>query len=340
MKNVFKKSIASSLIGLLGINSLTWIPSAWADAPRVSSPSYTLSFDIPDHGVIDLYHNASMARDRISNSLYLLRNTAVEDLLNTRRSLKTLIGGTARLREVSNNPSLGFDVPGGIVDLYLLGRLGGDTAASSDENSVSGPDSSAAPSASGAQTHGIDTETVPEIANAIHWIGGHEPGYDENLRARLILGLAYVSAQLTQFDQQLKFIQDDYWLDQGVSQQFFHEEIEPIEQAQATGGSGMVGVDSATFNTAKGLWLTHHRMKDVINVLAGHREYLLDRYHLLGVEVDGKPLYKQIYQAMQGSGFPAADLVQPAVEQRLAPGEEPIPLPSSLKSPSTRPLAG
>jgi hypothetical protein len=152
---------------------------------------------------------------------------------------------------------------------------------------------------------------------------------------RLLMGLAYVSAQITKFDQQLKFIQDDFWISPAISSDFYKEEIQPIEEAQthstAMMGGAMVGVETTTYNMIKGLWLDRHQMKDVINVLAGHREYLLDRYHLLGVELEGKPLYKYIYEAMQSQGFPAADLVQSAVDAHLPQGTEPMQLPVSFE---------
>ena len=129
MKREFKQAVANSLIGLILLNAASWAPAAMANESKVTHLTYDFSLGIPNEGAIDLYHNAYTTKDPVSNSLYVLRNSAVEDLLNTRRSLKVLLGGTERLRRVSGKYDLSFDVPGGVVDLYLLGRLGAQNSA-------------------------------------------------------------------------------------------------------------------------------------------------------------------------------------------------------------------
>jgi hypothetical protein len=322
---VFKKSIAIILIGTTALNSLMWVPRALADQESrpISRPTFAFSFDVPYHGALDAYHNAYMSRDRISNSLYALRNTAVEDLLNTRRALKALIGGTARLHAMPGGKDLGFEVPGGVTNLYLLGDLQTTARPSRSESSDF---------ADTISSHGIDQNTLPEIADTIRWIATQEPDYNEALRTRLLLGLAYVSAQLTKFDQQLKFIETDFWKDPDIAYQYHREEIQPVLQAQtqgaaAGGGSAPSDLTNSHRQQIKRNWYERHQMIDVVSALAGHREYLMDRYHLLGVEINGKPLYQVLYAAMEKQGFPSAGLKQPVSEHRLPGGSDPIPLP-------------
>ena len=148
------------------------------------------------------------------------------------------------------------------------------------------------------------------------------------------MGLAYVSAELTQFDQQIKFLTTDFWNAPEINKEFYNTEIEPIESAQnrIMGLGGNTGAAfSQTYDLQKKNWLTQHGVLNVLNVLAGHREYLLDRYHLLGIEVDGVPLYQLIYQAMQSAGFPSAKMVQAPVALHLPAGNDPIPMPATFE---------
>lgn len=340
------KTIASTLIGLMGVNSLTWLPQAWASPganSAISIPSYTLSLGIPNRGDIDAYHNAYKDRDLISNSLYLLRNTAIEDLLNTRRSLKVLLGGTANARRIAKDPNLGFEVPGGITDLYLLGDLGATARARPSQNSSSVDAQELAldldtaipaPIGSQQQSHGIDTDSVPAIAEPLHWLSKSKPEYDANLRGRLLMGLAFVSAQLVKYDQQLKFLERDFWEEPSIRNQFDREVLVPLRKSlkKMTGGKGnfMIGFDHYA-DLAKRSWLTGHEMDSVFAVLAGHREYLMDRYHLLGISVEGRPLYQRIYAEMEKLGFPSAQMVQPVVEKKLPSGSDPIPMPEAFE---------
>src|SRR4051794_20699780 len=108
-----KKILASALIALIALNGSLPALHAHAGEPKSSDPTYSISLDVPNRGLIDLRHGAFDSRDSISSALYVLRNTAIEDLLNTRRSLKILLGGTDRARQVSRQSDLGFEVPGG-----------------------------------------------------------------------------------------------------------------------------------------------------------------------------------------------------------------------------------
>lgn len=322
-----KRSMASVLT--LSVALQTGAPLAFADAPqtgapRASSLTYTFSSEIPNHGAIDLFHNAYLSRDRVSNSLYLLRNTAIEDLLNTRLALKTLLGGQARTQQISKKNDLNFEVPGGVIELYLLGNL--DLLGSTKNRDSARPSYAMASTGGLTERSSIESDTAPEIARAIHPLGDQTGSYDDALRARLLLGLAYISAQITKFDRQIKFIEEDFWNNPTITVEFYDQELEK-RYRQAKLDPDL----NALEHSVKEQWLSRHGMTDILATLAGHREYLLDRYHLLASEVDGAPLYQQIYKAMQKVGFPAADQAQPLPSPHLPSGTDPIQMPSSFE---------
>jgi hypothetical protein len=314
------QALIATLVGLIAFGPLSPLVRRAEANPNAAEPAFTFSFDVPNHGALDVYHNAFTMRDAISDSLYALRNTAMEDLLNSRKALKVLLGGTERARDraraLGHSGPIGFNVPSGVVDLYLLGRLGRNQ------------DHSPLAQAQGRPVHGISTEGVPEVANAIHWLDGNEPAYDPELRYKLVRGLVYVSALLAKYDQQVKFVEKDFWADRRIDSQFYEEELEDWVRSVAMAG-GQPDI-STMYDFARKRWMADHKMGEVIAVLAGQREFLLDRYHLLGIEVAGKPLYHHVYRAMEAKGFPAASTVQAPVRPRLPSGTEPIPVPTGF----------
>jgi hypothetical protein len=291
MKSGFwTRTIAATLSGVLGINTL--VSSLTAHA----SGTLQVSLGIPYQGTIDARHNALDGRDRVANSLYLLRNTTVEDLLNTRRSLKILMGGTEHVRRVTRDETLGFAVPGTISDLYL---------------------------------HGSEAPLAP----VIRWLNRVEPQYDAELRGRLLTGLMGVSAQLVTYDQQIKFIERDFWEVPEIKNQFEREVFAKTREllTRMNNVKRVMDIDQAYAN-AQRAWLKQHKMTDQLSTLAGLREHLLDRYHLLGIEKGGKLLYERIYAVMEKHGFPEAKLVQPPVSRKLPQGTDPIELPTGFEA--------
>jgi hypothetical protein len=311
-----KAAIAATLIASLAVQAVAPLALAGEPGPSggASLPTYVFRSGLPDQGMLDAYHSATDARDRVSHSLYALRSTAIEDLLNTRRALKVLIGGSERLRSLPDGKDLYFEVPGTVTDLYLT------NAGRSDSDSGAGSD-------------------LGRMASAIRWLNREEPRYDTQQRTRLLMGLAFVSAQIAKLDQLRKFVETDYWNHPMVSLQYSREEIQPALRNQALGsafmgGSGATGLSEDHRTALKQRWYEKHAMTGLLQEIATQREFLLDRYHLLGAPIDGKPLYQRIYAAMaamEKQGFPSPLLVQPVIDPKLPEAGKPIPLPDSFE---------
>jgi hypothetical protein len=308
------KFIAIALLTTQLLQLTLFAPSLSSRALAETSPTpgklrYTLSAEIPEHGALDLYHNAYARRDNARNSLYALRNTAVEHLLNSRGGIKTLLGGTRRARKVVSAQrarSLSFDVPAGTIDLYLVGSLG----APSNVSGSGGGDSARSERARAP----IDMASSPQIAGMINALSETEPKFDEKQREDVLLKLAHISAQLTRYDQQLAFLARDYWSAPGVKREM----------------SALARRTALNTQQLRDSVLKQHGMQATQKTLAAQREYLLDRFHLLETEIGGRPLYQSLYAAMQSVGFPRADLVQKPVTDALPEGKNPIALPSEF----------
>jgi hypothetical protein len=313
-----KTAKTTSAILLAALGAQIALPLAKAGE---SQPVFTFSLGVPERGALDRYHNSFTTRDKVSDALYALRNVAVEDLLNTRKGLKLLIGGSSELKRlIKSHPKvesqgLTFDLPGGVIDLYLLGLLPGQTT-----QAVSG---AVAPTATpylyeeepmlgpltAQRVHGVDQELRPEIATTLRWLTEQEPAYDSRLRERMLLGLVFVSAQLAKFDQQIKFVDKDFLNTRPINVEYYQAEILP--DAKIAAGAGAIPDLGDIYERNHKAWLTKHQMAEPLAAWAAQREYLLNRYHLLDAGVGGKPLYQRIYEKMEiVADFPPAAMIQ------------------------------
>jgi len=291
---------------------------ALANAKSETEATLNVSFDIPEGGQIDMYHSITTHRDNLSNAMYVLRNTTVEDLLNTRRGLKILLGGTERGRKVSGDPQLTFAAPGGVIDLFMLGGLGREYSQNEPKPLVQAP------------SHGIDDDGVPGIAGPVNWLSSQEPAFDPALRLQMVRGLIYISAQLSKIDQALKYFQKDFWDNSKIADEFYLQQVEKLKKESLEQGKEaplLILTDHL-----KQEWMDEHGMTDTLAALAGQREYLLDRYHLLAIEVDKVPLYQHIYDALEKVSFPDNAMVQKVTVEHLPPGIEPIPFATEFES--------
>ncbi len=297
-----------------------------------SNPQITLSFEVPFGGDLDRFHNPLTTRNPVANTLYAYRNAAVEDLLNTRKALKLLIGGEAGLRPIDGAAGLTFSAPSSVTRLYLSGdiRLHRDIdptlGAWSAEYDQLPPRSS-------------EAQYTDEFAASIQWLGSSSPANRVNtvdVHRRLALGLAQASALLTKYDQQIRFIENDWWAHRPINSEFYQTEMAEMDRAMAQGGSDE-GAE-VHYERLKGAFLHRHGMDEPLALLHGHREFLIQRYHLLVIDVDGQPLYKKIYADMERSGFPNHETAQRPLMDHLPPGTEPIPLPTEFEEQVTAQL--
>ncbi len=93
-KSIVVKLMTQAMCSTLCLTLISsTLASAVPYAPAYSRPvTYEISAGIPQDGKLDQYHNIRSSLDPVTNSLYLLRNTAIEDLLQSRRSLQILLG--------------------------------------------------------------------------------------------------------------------------------------------------------------------------------------------------------------------------------------------------------
>lgn len=302
---VFQKALALSIISSLVLQSS--VPALADPATRTeayASPKISVASEVPDQGNLDAYHNVFRDGDAVSNTLYSLRNTAVEDLLNTRKALKILIGGTHRARSVSRDDSVSFEVPASVNRLY--------------HPQMSLPASAlAAPS------------PLNQTVRAINWLANEEPRDNPGLRQRLLTSLIHVSALLAKYDQQIKFIQKDFFQHPALSSQIFEQETLPLFRAALGRSQAEPNLENIA-RQARRNWMSKHGVDETIAELRGQREYLLNRYHLLSLKLDKIPLYQEIYLALMKEGFPDANLVQKPVSTTLPQG--PVPLPTEFET--------
>lgn len=312
--------LASILIIATALNPLAWSKHAYALGPSDEGQvAFDFALEVPGGGALDRYHNPFQLTDHISNSLYALRNVAVEDLLNTRKALKFLLGGTERARKIKKDTRLSFGVPDPVLTLYVSGKLGW----TNDEFTLEEYNPR---NASHLPETAVSNAFRSEVDQAVQWLDSNEPKYDENLRDRLAAGLLYVASLLSRYDQHLKFYQEDFWQGE-VWKDFYYGHVVPLLATDIDSPF----VLQQTIESEKRAWLKEHKMDEAIAVLAGHREYLLDRYHILAIPVEGKPLYAHLYEALRkDSGFPDAKMKQSPVEPRLPSGTDPIPLPDGF----------
>lgn len=322
----FRKPLAALLCSLIAFPP-TAVRAQIPDELVSSRPRLTISFSIPFSGRLDQYHSPQSRRDPIANSLYALRNVAVEDLLNTRKALKILMGGDARLRRAAGSDGLQFAVPVSVQRLYVTGAV----HSARDVDASLGWEE---PELAGATRAVEETASENEFGDSIRWLGNSSPTYSATLRGRLAMGLADASAQIVKFDQQIRFLETDWWDHPVIAREFRRSSgLAAMERLSAASGAPMVSgaIGSYThYQQLKQEFMQEHGVDRELMVLRANRDLLLNRYHLLALERDGRPLYRHLYEAMERRGFPRADTVQAPSPLALPAGHDLIPVPRAF----------
>jgi hypothetical protein len=322
------KQLSCSLITYSLCAALAFPPTlakAQVPAPLLAAPRITLSFGMPYGGRLDRFHAPYSSRDPVANSLYALRNVAVEDLLNTRKALKILIGGRSRLRTAPGADGLDFSVPASVQRLYVTGAI----HQARDLDPTLGWDTSEYGSSEGRSAD--STESENEFGSSIHWLGTSSVRYVPAIRQRLAAGLVHASALLMKYDQQIRFIETDWWRNPTISRLFAQASGIATREDTSRLSSAVAGVDTGPLGSVvaerKAQYMRAHGMDRELAVLRNQREYLLNRFHLLQMELDGRSLYELIYDSLERHGFPSSETVQDPETLALPEGNSPFPVP-------------
>ena len=240
---------------------------------------------------LDRYHRAVDADDMTANAVYVLRNTRMLELLQTRKELKHFIGGTERARKLAMNKHLSFQFRQRTCNIYL-------------ENC-------------NPQSMNIDAETLGnkglasfvrsplyELHKAIFDLYTKEETYDKDERIKLVFGLIHLSSLLSKLDRHIRWFAHDVWR---------YKKIMPRGECADKDATYIDYQQVGRKNcTAK----LRAESEKIISTLAGYRSLLIDRHRILITRVRydsrGDYLYKLIYRQLEKIGFPS-------LQQQLKP---------------------
>ncbi len=241
--------------------------------------------------VLDRYHRAFDADDMTANAVYVLRNTRMLELLQTRKELKHFIGGRERARKLAMDKNLSFQFRQRTCNLYL-------------ENCNS-------------QSMNIDAETfgnkglasfvrspLYELHKAIFDLYTKEVTYDKDERTKLVFGLIHLSALLSKIDRHIHWFAHDVWR---------YKKIMPLGECA---DKDATYIDYQQVGRKNCIAKLRAESEKIISTLAWYRSLLIDRYRILitRVRYDSRSdyLYKLIYRQLEKIGFPS-------LKQKLKP---------------------
>ena len=241
--------------------------------------------------VLDRYHRAFDADDMTANAVYVLRNTRMLELLQTRKELKYFIGGTERARKLAMDKNFSFQFRQRTCNLYL-------------ENC-------------NPKSMNIDAETLGnkglasfvrsplyELHKAIFDLYTKEVTYNKDERTKLVFGLIHLSALLSKIDRHIQWFTHDVWR---------YKKIMPRGEC-ADKDTTYINYQQVGHKncTAK----LRAESEKIISTLAWYRSLLIDQYRILitRVRYDSRSdyLYKLIYRQLEKVGFPS-------LKQKLKP---------------------
>ncbi len=234
--------------------------------------------------VLDRYHRAFDADDMVANAFYVLRNTRMLELLQTRKELKRFIGGTARARKSAMNKNLTFQFRQRTCNLYLENcdakSMNIDAEMLNNEGLAS-----------------FVRSPLYELHKAIFDLYTKEVTYDEDERIKLVFGLIHVSALLTKLDRYIRWFAHDVWR---------YKKIMPLDECANQDAAYIVYQHVGRKNCTDKL---RAESEKIISTLTWYRSLLIDRYRILITQVryDSRSdyLYKLIYRQLEKIDFPA-----------------------------------
>ncbi len=288
-----------------------------------SGARYDLSFDLPHQGMLDSYHfHRDAQRNPIPVSLYVLRNTLVAELLDLRRQIKLLLGGTEGLQAISPDKPRSFAAPAETISLYLLPGL----ERISDLSRLAPP--GARPEDSDVAKY-IEAHDDSEMGDAIRWLSEVEPRYDQALRKKLVAGLIFASSQVARYDAAIKFLNVDFWKTPEVRMAVYEENVHSARGSRLSQGV-LTRQSPASLSLAIEQKKRESGYPQLIEDLKRLREIWLNQYRVLGVPHGGMPLYKSIYRQLHAYGFPEDTLIQRAPTTKIATQAVDIELPDDF----------
>ena len=235
--------------------------------------------------ILDRFHRAFDEDDMEENTVYVLRNTLIRELLQTRKELKYFIGGLQRAREIALDNNLTFELDRSTCRLYLE---------NCDADSIN-----------------IETEKIGqtgdamfvrtplyEIHQAISDLYLTKVNYDEDMRTKLVLGLIHLSAILTKLDRYISYFRKDVWQ---------YKNLLPVDECDDKLGRDFIPyLYVGRKNCMKKL---KAEGKKIIDFLTYYRAMIINHYHILVTRVRydsrSEQLYKLIYRELEKTGFPS-----------------------------------
>jgi len=258
-----------------------------SESPPLASDTYQEILIVPSQQemlVLDRYHRAFDADDMHANALYVLRNTRMLELLQTRKELKHFIGGTERARKLAMNKDLSFQFRQRTCNLYLENC---DPQSMNIDAEMLGDRGLAS----------FVRSPLYELHKAIFDLYTKEVTYDEDKRIKLVYGLIHLSALLTKLDLHLRWFAQDVWR---------YQKIMPLDECADENTTYIAYRHVGRKNcTAK----LRAESEKIITTLSWYRNLLIDRYRILitRVRYDSRSdyLYKLIYRQLEKIGFPS-----------------------------------
>ena len=283
-------------IFLLIISQVIFTAVGLATQPEQSHPSevYQEILIVPSQQemlVLDRYHRAFDADDMTANAMYVLRNTRMLELLQTRQELKHFIGGTERARKLAMDKNFSFQFRQRTCNLYFENC---DPKSMNIDAEVLGNKGLAS----------LVRSPLYELHQAIFNLYTKEVTYDKDKRIKLVFGLINLSALLSKLDLHIRWFTHDVWR---------YKKIMPLgecaDKDKAYIDYQQVGRKNCTAKLRA-------ESEKIITTLAWYRSMLINRYRILitRVRYDSRSdyLYKLIYRQLEKIGFPS-------LKQKLKP---------------------
>ncbi len=332
-----------------------------AETEASGNGGFEIITNLPYEGSIDRYHRVvgdgskspdEMAAkktalvDPISNSLYVLRNAEVRDLLQTRLAIKFFFGSSQNaityghrfglIRDAHEASKFAFPAPSSVVDLYETGLA----------NRTETEDQDSPLYRYGQRAKPIKVKDVQYSASPVsHWIHALEEsapieGLNSNTLLRnLTLKLIQQAAIATVYEKEAEFLEKDYWEDPAISADFQARYVKPDqdrfcdEMRRNSFGEGRVICPGSEmfFEPAKKKWVESSGTGELYQIARSSHEMIIEQFHLLSVPIDRLPsnpetkfadssLASSIYFALEQTpslGFPHRKMTYSSMEGHI-----------------------
>ena len=234
--------------------------------------------------ILDRFHRAFDKDDMEENAVYVLRNTLVRELLQTRKELKYFIGGVQRAREIALDDNLNFELDRSVCNLYLENCDADSINIEAERIGQTG-------------TAMFVRTPLYEIHQAISDIYLTKIDYDVDVRIKLVLGLIHLSALLTKLDRYIIYFKRDVWQ---------HKNLLPVNECDDEPGRDFIPYQYVGRKNCLAKLRTDG--KKITDFLAYYRSMIINHYHILvtSVRYDSRSeqLYKLFYRELEKIGFP------------------------------------